>query len=164
MVEQGKFVAIHYTGKLDGGEVFDSCDGNPPFEFQVGAGMVIPGLDDAVVGMALNGEKDIVVTPDFGYGEYNDEMVQSFPIEDIRQQFEPQEGMMVGVQMENGMQVPATITSVTDTEVSIDLNHPLAGKTLYFHVKVVEINDDARYCNEEGGCSSCGGSCGSPCC
>lgn len=163
MVEEGKYVAIHYVGKHADGEIFDSCTDNPPFEFQAGAGMVIPGLDDAVIGMKINDEKDIVIEPESGYGEYDEEMVHSIPRSEVGDDFTPEVGMIVGVQMEDGMQIPATVTEITDDEILIDLNHPLAGKTLHFHIKVLEINEEPKYhqecssCdgNHQGGCSCC---------
>lgn len=160
MVEEGKFVAIHYTGKLEDGEVFDSYDGDPPFEFLAGSGMVIRGLDQAVIGMKKDEEKDIVIESIEAYGEYNDELIHRIPIDEVKKQFEPQVGMKIGVQMANGQQVPAEITEVTDADIALDANHPLAGKTLHFHVKVVDINDEATY-QPEGGCGCDSGGCNS---
>lgn len=167
MVQEGQFVAIHYTGKLDSGEVFDSCTGDMPFEFEVGAGTVISGLDKAVRGMEVNQEKSVVIPPEEAYGDYNDSMVQSIPAEEIKQHFEPKVGMTIGVQLENGMHVPATIKEVGDTKVMIDFNHQLAGKTLHFDVKIIEVNSEPKYqdecgCGEED-CGSGAGDCGSGC-
>ncbi len=170
MVEEGKFIVIHYTGTFDDGEVFDTSVDRTPLEFQVGSGMVIPGLDKAVVGLAIGDEKDIHIEADEAYGEHDENRKQSYPLADVKQSFDPQVGMQIGVQMDNGHQIPATITEVTDTEVVIDMNHPLAGKALNFNIKVLEINEEAKY---SGGCSSCGdsdsqgcnpGGCGDGCC
>ncbi len=160
MVQEGNFVAIHYTGKLENGEVFDSCTGEMPFEFEVGAGTVITGLDNAVRGMEINQEKHVVIPPEEAYGEYNEAMVQSIPLDEVRQYFEPKIGMTIGVQLENGMHVPATIKEVGNENVLIDFNHQLAGKTLHFDVKIMEINDEPKYSSG----SSCNGlDCGSDC-
>jgi len=152
MVQEGKFVAIHYVGKLDSGEVFDTCEGELPFEFQVGSGMVIRGLDMAVMGMKVNDEKDIRIEPVDAYGDYDINMLQPVPIGEIKPHFEPQQGMMIEVQMDNGMRIPALINKVTDSEVIIDMNHPLAGQPLNFHIKVLDVNDDAKY---PSNCSCC---------
>ncbi len=160
MVQEGNFVAIHYTGKLENGEVFDSCTGEVPFEFEVGAGTVITGLDNAVRGMEINQEKHVVIPPEEAYGEYNEAMVQSIPLDEVRQYFDPQVGMTIGVQLENGMHVPATIKEVGEEKVLIDFNHQLAGKTLYFDVKIMEINDEPKY---SSGCSCNDLDCGSDC-
>ncbi len=162
MVQEGKFVAIHYTGKLENGEVFDSCTGDFPFEFEVGAGSVISGLDSAVRGMEVNQEKSIVIPPEEAYGVYNDSMVQSIPAADVRAHFEPKVGMTIGVHLENGMQVPATITKVDDSTVMIDFNHQLAGKTLHFDVKIIEINDEPKY-RDDCGCDCGEAECGPDC-
>jgi peptidylprolyl isomerase len=162
MIEEGKYVAISYTGKLENGEIFDSCEGHPPFEFQAGSGSVIHGLDRAVIGMKLDDEKDIIIEPSDAYGEYNDSLLHRIPLEEIKGQIDPVEGMKIGIQMDNGNQIPATITKITDKEVVIDANHPLAGKTLHFHLKIVDINDTETYPDEFGcGCgdSDCNSGC-----
>ena len=165
MIENNKYVAIHYTGTFDGGEVFDTSVDGQPLEFQVGANMVIPGFENAVMDMNIGEKKEIRIEPADAYGEYDENRKQSFPLEEIRQSFEPQEGMTIGVQMENGMQIPAVITSVTASEVVIDMNHPLAGKPLNFSLELIAINDTAQY---DHGCScgceeteGCGDGCGS---
>jgi len=162
MVQEGKFVAIHYTGKLENGDIFDSCTGDVPFEFEVGAGSVISGLDSAVRGMEVNEEKRVVIPPEEAYGDYNDAMVQSIPAADVKAHFEPKVGMTIGVQLENGMHVPATITEVGESSVKIDFNHQLAGKTLHFDVKIIEINDEPKYqddCDCGCGDAECGPDC-----
>ncbi|MCX7678960.1 MAG: peptidylprolyl isomerase [Spirochaetes bacterium] len=160
MVQVGNFVAIHYTGRLDNGEVFDSCTGEVPFEFEVGAGTVIEGLDKAVRGMEINEEKHIVIPPEEAYGLYNDAMVQPIPIEEVRKYFEPKTGMVIGVQLESGVQVPATIKEVSETTVLLDFNHQLAGKTLHFDIKIMDINDEPKY---SSGCLGHGDDCESGC-
>ncbi len=155
MVEEGKFIVIHYTGTFDDGEVFDTSKDRDPLEFQVGSGMVIPGLDKAVAGMAIGDIKDIHIEADEAYGDYDDTRKQSYPLEDVKQSFDPQIGMNIAVQLDNGHQVPATVSEVTDAEVVIDMNHPLAGKALNFNIELLEINEGPKY---SGGCSSCGDS------
>jgi peptidylprolyl isomerase len=161
MVKENDYVVVHYTGTFEGGEVFDTSVDRDPLEFQVGSGSVIPGFEQAVVGMSVNDEKQIVIKPEDGYGERDDAMIYAFPIAEVRQQFEPEVGMTIGVATDSGQHMPAVITEITDTEVKLDLNHPLAGKTLFFNIKLVEINDEPKYghgCDSEdcgGGCSCC---------
>jgi peptidylprolyl isomerase len=154
MVEEGKYVAIQYTGKFDDGQVFDSSTQEQPFEFKAGSGMVIPGLDNGIMGMKVEEEKDLVIPPEEAYGEYDEKLIYTFPIEEVRQQFEPQVGMTIGVQLDNGAQVPALIKEVTDSEIFLDMNHPLAGKTLHFNIKVMEVNDEPKFAPADG-CSGC---------
>lgn len=139
-VEKGKKVKIEYTGKLDDGTVFDSSEKHgKPIEFEAGAGNVIPGFDNAVMGMEKGEEKEIKIKPEEGYGHPNPELVKKVPREQLPKDKELKPGMMLGVGLPTGQQIPAKITEVSDKEVTIDLNHPLAGKTLNFKIKVVEV-------------------------
>ncbi len=152
MVENGKYVQIQYTGTFDSGEIFDSNVGSDALEFQVGSGSIINGLDQGVIGMKLEDEKDIMVKPEEGYGDYNKAFVLTVPLDEMKRNFDPEPGMVISIQMENGNLVPARITEVNDESVILDLNHPLAGKTLHFKVKILAINDVAQM---EDGCDCC---------
>ncbi len=138
-VENGNLIKIEYEGKLEDGTVFDSSAGREPLQFQVGAHQVIPGFEESVLGMNEGEEKDVTIEKDKAYGDPNPQLVQKVPKEQLPAEQEPQVGMMIGVQLPTGQQLPAKIAEVTDSEVTLDLNHPLAGKTLHFHIKVVEI-------------------------
>jgi peptidylprolyl isomerase len=163
MVEEGKFVQIQYTGTFDNGEIFDSNVDGEPLEFQVGSGSIIVGLDRAVIGMNIDDEKKISISPEDGYGEYNKDFVMNIPLAEMQSNFNPEPGMIISIQMENGSLIPARITEVNGETVILDLNHPLAGKTLHFAVKILAINNEAQL---ESGCSCCdddscsSGSCG----
>ena len=139
-IKKGDKVKVDYTGTLDDGTVFDTSEGKQPIEFEVGAGMVIPGFDNAVVGMKKGEEKEVKIEPKDGYGERNDQLLKKIPREQLPKGPEPKAGMMVGLSTPQGQQIPAKITEVTDKEVTIDLNHPLSGKTLNFKIKVVEVS------------------------
>ncbi len=152
MVENAKFVQIEYTGTFDNGEIFDTNVGMDPLEFQVGSGSIISGLENGLIGMNLSEEKDITVVPEDGYGDYNEEFVLTVPLSEMRANFEPEPGMVISIQMENGNLIPARVTDISDDNVILDLNHPLAGKTLHFNVKIIDINDEAQL---DSSCSSC---------
>jgi len=139
-VKKGDKIKIDYTGTFDNGEVFDSSEGKQPLEFEVGSGMVIKGFDDGVVGMKEGEEKKIKLESKDAYGDVNPQLVKKVPRDKLPEGQEPKEGMMLGVGMPNGQQVPAKITKVGAKEITIDLNHPLAGKTLNFNLKLVKIN------------------------
>jgi peptidylprolyl isomerase len=162
MVEKGKYVQIQYTGMFDNGEIFDSNVGQEALEFLVGSGSVINGLDQGVVGMKIEDEKDITVKPEEGYGDYNDAFILTLPLAEMKTNFNPEPGMIISIQMENGGLIPARITEVNDADVILDLNHPLAGKTLHFKVKIVAINDAAQMEDRCGSCSD--GSCSDDSC
>ncbi|MBN2459086.1 peptidylprolyl isomerase [Candidatus Woesearchaeota archaeon] len=141
VVKAGDNVKVEYTGSFDDGRVFDSSEKHKkPLPFQAGAKQVIPGFDNAVIGMKLGEEKTIKIQPEEAYGMPRPELVQKVPKEQLPKEQEPKVGMILLIGLPNGHQVPAKITGVTDKEVTIDLNHPLAGKVLNFKLKVVGIN------------------------
>ncbi|NQV91484.1 peptidylprolyl isomerase [Candidatus Woesearchaeota archaeon] len=169
-VEKGNKVKVEYEGKFDDGSVFDSSKTHgKPLEFIAGQGHVVPGFDNAIVGMDKDEEKEITITPEDGYGPINAELTKEVPRDQLPKDQDPKVGMMLAVSLPNGQQVPATITNVTEEKVTIDLNHPLAGKTLHFKIKVVDITEvseeelkkmeEAHKKMEEGGCGD--GGCGS---
>jgi peptidylprolyl isomerase len=135
----GDTVKVHYTGKFDNGEVFDSSDGAQPLAFTVGAGQVIPGFDQALVGMQVGETKEIVIEPEQAYGARIEELVQTIG----RDQFhlggvEPEVGLIVEMHTPQGS-IPLAITALTDTTVTLDANHPLAGEQLHFSLTLVEV-------------------------
>jgi len=141
-IKNGDKVKVDYTGTLEDGTVFDTSEGKQPLEFEVGSGQLIKGFDTAVVGMEKGDEKEITLQPAEAYGEPNPQMMQKVPKDKLPAPPDGQElkvGMMLAVGMPNGQQMPAKIAEVTDTEVIIDINHPLAGKVLNFKIKVVDV-------------------------
>jgi len=139
VVKKGDKVKVEYEGKLDDGTVFDSSEKQgKPLEFEVGAGQMIKGFDAAVDGMDLNEEKEIVLKPEQAYGERNEEAIQKIPRDKLPA--EAKVGGMLVAKLPNGGQMAATIKEMDDKEATVDMNHPMAGKTLHFKVKVVGIN------------------------
>jgi len=137
-VEKGNKIKVEYEGKFESGEVFDSSKKHKnPLEFTAGAGMVVQGFDKAVLGMNLNDEKEVTLPPEEAYGDLNKEAIQKVPKDNFPK--EAREGMIIGIPLPTGEQVPAEIIKIDDKEVTIDLNHPLAGRTLVFNIKVVGI-------------------------
>lgn len=138
-VKTGDTVRIHYKGTLSDGSTFDSSEGREPLEFQVGSGQIIPGLDKAIPGMEV-GEKKVVEVPSSeAYGPVNPEMRQAVPREGIPPEIPLDIGTMLQMQTPQGQVVPVTVVEVTETEVTLDANHPLAGKDLTFAIELVEI-------------------------
>ena len=157
-IEIGYYVKVEYTGTLEDGTLFDSTEEQgDPLEFQVGAHQVIDGFEGAIVEMELDEEKEFTLQPEEAYGEYMDDMKRDIPKEQMPAE-ELKPGMALMATLPTGMQVPVTVTDVTDEHVTIDLNHPLAGKVLNFKVKVVEIREgELKECDTPG----CGGNCNS---
>ncbi len=144
-VEKGNFVKVDYIGKFDDGEVFDSSKhGNHshPLEFQVGSGQVIKGFDNAVMGMKVGETKNFSIGSKEAYGEYREEMKKEIPRNALPKEQEPRVGMILVMQTPQGQQFPAKIVHVGENTVTVDLNHPLAGKKLNFEITIAEINDE----------------------
>ncbi|WP_386683422.1 peptidylprolyl isomerase [Loktanella sp. R86503] len=137
--KQGDTVRIHYTGTLNDGTVFDSSTGRDPLEFEVGSGMIIPGLDVAIPGMTVGDTKTVNISADQAYGPVNDQARQAVPRGDIPADIPLEVGTQLQMQTPDGQVVPVTVADVTETEVTLDANHPLAGKDLNFDIEMVEI-------------------------
>jgi len=140
VVKKGDKIEVEYTGTFDDGTVFDSSthgDHSHPISFEVGAGQVVPGFDKAVIGMKVGEEKEFHLEPNEAYGMPKPELSRKVPRDKMPEGVK--EGLMIGIQLPDGGQMPAVIKEVSEKEVTIDLNHPLAGKALNFKIKVVKI-------------------------
>lgn len=142
IIKKGDKVKVEYVGSLEDGTVFDSSEKhNAPLEFVVGAGQLIKGFDDAVVGMKVGEEKEITLPPEEAYGSHNPEFVKDMPRNLFPQDQEIQPGMSFIVDLQDGRKIQVRVSKVSEDAVTIDLNPPLAGKTLIFKIKIVEIAD-----------------------
>jgi len=135
----GDIVKIHYTGTLEDGKQFDSSEGREPLQFELGAGQVVPGFDKAVSGMTVGDTKSVTIAPEDAYGERNEQAVQEVPKSALPEELEPEAGMMLQAQNQNGQPVQLTVVAVNDESITVDANHPLAGKTLNFDINLVAI-------------------------
>lgn len=141
-MKQGNTVKVNYTGTFNDGTVFDTSEGKQPLEFTIGANMVIPGFEKAVLDLSV-GEKTTTHLPvEEAYGEHNPQLIQEVPIGNIPQ------GAEVGAQLQgvapNGQPFVAVVTEVNESNAKVDLNHPLAGKELNFEIELVEVVDDSE--------------------
>jgi len=152
-VESGKYVKVHYTGKFESGEVFDSSRGCQPLEIKVGAHQVIPGFEDALMGMSPSEKKTFTLEPSEAYGERDENLQQGFNRSDFPKDFEPEIGQVLVLQNPQQGQFPATVKSVEGDDIILDLNHPLAGKKISFDIEVMEINDQPSPSACGAGCS-----------
>lgn len=137
--KDGDVVRVHYTGTLDDETQFDSSVGSDPLEFTVGAGMVIPGFDDVVRGMAPGDTRSTRIPPEQAYGEARDEMKLTLTREQLPAEFSPEIGQQIHMQGQDGQPVPATVVEADDSRIVVDANHPLAGEALTFEIELVEI-------------------------
>ncbi|SMX23800.1 FKBP-type peptidyl-prolyl cis-trans isomerase [Boseongicola aestuarii] len=137
--KSGDTVRIHYTGTLADGSTFDSSQGRDPLEFKLGTGQVIAGFDAAVDGMSVGEEKTVEIEAEKAYGPHNPDALQAFPREKIPDNIPLEIGTQLQLQSSQGNPMMVTVSEVTETEVILDANHPLAGKDLTFQIELVEI-------------------------
>ena len=160
-VKNGLFVQVDYTGTLENGEVFDTSNGRQPLEVKMGAGQLIQGFENALMGMTLGQEKSFTLSAEEAYGDRDDNLTHEFARSNIPPDMDPQVGQTVAMTTSDGQQIPARITNVDDQNVTVDLNHPLAGEALTFDIKVIGITEEATQASQ--GCGS-GCDCSSGCC
>jgi FKBP-type peptidyl-prolyl cis-trans isomerase 2 len=139
IAKAGDQVAVHYTGKHTDGSIFDSSEGSTPLEFQIGSGMVIKGFDDGVTGMSIGDKKTIVIPAAEAYGEHSPENAVSMERTQIPSNIELALGASLNMHQDGGQVVEVVITELTETHVTLDANHPLAGKDLTFDLELVSI-------------------------
>ncbi|HNU75443.1 MAG: peptidylprolyl isomerase [Bacteriovoracaceae bacterium] len=142
-IRQGDIVTVQYTGTLDDGTVFDKTDENAPASFMVGADTILPHISDAFIGMKEGEEKTITIPPEDAFGPWDQNKVQKLSGIILGDGEVPQVGQVVKLKMENKKDdVYGKIIDAGPLHVEVDLNHPLAGKTLHYAIKVVEIRDN----------------------
>jgi len=139
-VKAGDTVQLHYTGTLLDGTTFDSSEGRDPLQFEVGSGQIIPGLDVAIPGMAVGEKKVVKIAADDAYGQLNPEMRQAVPREGIPADIPLEIGTQLQMQTPDGQAMPVTVVDVDEATVTLDANHPLAGKDLQFDIELVKID------------------------
>ena len=137
-VSTGKLIALEYTLKLEDDQVVDTNVGKDPLTYTHGANQIVPGVESALEGMTVGQAKQVVVAPSEGYGERNPNALQEVPKQKVPQDIK------VGTQLQGkdtaGHDVRPIVTEIKDDTVLLDFNHPLAGKTLFFDLKVVNIH------------------------
>ena len=138
--KEGDTVKIHYTGKFNDGKVFDASKEEEPLEFVLGEGQVIPGVEEAVIGMNPEESKTTTIPPEKGYGQYHEDMVVDVDKSKFPEHIQPELGLELELKQEDGESVYVVVTNITDEEVTLDANHPLAGKDLTFDIRLMEIS------------------------
>jgi peptidylprolyl isomerase len=137
--ENGNTVKVHYTGKLDDGTVFDSSREGDPLEFTVGSGHVIKGFDEAISGMKVGEQKAVNIPAAEAYGPVRDEMVLTIKRDQLPKNIELKEGLHLQMTQPNGAIFNVMVTNLAEDSVTLDGNHPLAGKDLNFDIELVEV-------------------------
>lgn len=135
----GDTVRVHYTGTLDNGQTFDTSEGREPLEFTVGGGQVIPGFDQAVTGMEPGDTKTVEIPADEAYGPQREEMMLQVSHDQFPEGMNPQVGQQLQLSQPNGQNVVVRVVEIEEDSVTLDANHPLAGKDLTFEITLAEI-------------------------
>ena len=137
--KRGDTVKVHYTGKLDDGTVFDSSEDREPLEFAIGAGNVIPGFEQAVLGMSPGDSKTTTIASAEAYGPYYEERVLVVDRQQMPADLPVDVGATLQIQQQDGMVIPVVITDINEGAVTLDANHPLAGEDLTFEIRLMAI-------------------------
>lgn len=137
--QNGDTVRIHYTGTLDDGSVFDSSTGRDPLSFKLGGGQVIPGFEEAVIGMSIGESKKVNIPVDKAYGPRNEDLVITVPRNQVPPEITPELGLKLQMGGPNGEIIMVEVVEIGEETISLDANPPLAGKDLNFEIELVAI-------------------------
>lgn len=142
--KDGDKVKVHYHGKLQNGETFDSSEGRDPLEFTVGAGQMIKGFDEGVKGMQVGDKKTVEISANDAYGPREEGNLIEFPKEQFPPNVTPEPGMQMVLSNNEGQQFQVVVAEVKENSVVLDANHPLAGKDLIFDIEMMDIESKSR--------------------
>ncbi|MHC4153353.1 MAG: FKBP-type peptidyl-prolyl cis-trans isomerase [Planctomycetota bacterium] len=137
--KSGDTVRVHYTGKLDDETAFQSSVGREPLEFAIGEERVIPALENAVIGMKPGDAKTVKISAEDAFGPYREDLVRTVERSQFPTELEPAVGQRLNLSEASGREVAVTVTDISDADVTLDANHPLAGEDLVFDIELVEI-------------------------
>ncbi|MCB9098635.1 MAG: peptidylprolyl isomerase [Anaerolineales bacterium] len=137
--QHGDTVKVHYTGKLEDGSQFDTSTTGEPLEFTLGDGQIIPGFENAIIGMAPGDAKTVTIPSQEAYGEHRDDMVIVVNKAQFPSHITPEVGQQLEMRQANNQPLSVVITDISGEDVTLDANHPLAGKDLVFELELVAI-------------------------
>lgn len=137
--EDGSVVQVHYTGTLNDGTIFDTSVGREPLEFTLGEGQMIPGFEEAVLGMKIEESKTVTISANDAYGPHRSDLILVINREDLPTGLNPEVGQQLQMTRADGGTSIVTVTDISDTTITVDANHPLAGKDLTFEIELVGI-------------------------
>lgn len=135
----GDKVLVHYEGSFDDGTVFDSSADQEPLEIVLGQGMVIPGFEAAIIGMNEGEKCRVTLEPEQGYGPHRDDLIKVIDRTDLPEDIQPEVGLLLRAYTQDGEEVNVTVVEVDDDTVTLDANHPLAGKNISFEIQLVQV-------------------------
>lgn len=136
---KGDRVIVHYTGKFNDGQIFDSSIGSEPLEFELGKGELIVGFEKAVIGMVPGDKKTVTIQADNAYGPYRQDLLLKIDKGELPNNVEVKAGIHLQMRRSDGTHLPVLISDVSGNKVTLDANHPLAGKELTFDIELLEV-------------------------
>ena len=139
VADDGNTVKVHYTGTLEDGTTFDTSVGSEPLEFTIGEGQLIPGFEEAVKGMQVGQSKTVTIPSERAYGPHLDDLVLVIEREQLPENLDPEVGQQLQMRRTDGITTVVIVTDVSETTITVDTNHSLAGKDLTFEIELVEI-------------------------
>lgn len=139
MASDGDTVRVHYTGTLEDGTTFDTSVGGEPLEFTLGASQMIPGFEKAVYGLKVEESKTVTIPAEEAYGPHRDDLIIVVEREQLPADLDPKVGQQLTMQQTDGRTAVVIVIDVSETTITVDTNHPLAGKDLIFKIELVEI-------------------------
>ena len=137
----GDLVSVHYTGKLNNGEVFDSSKDRDPLEFTLGKEELMAGFEDGVVGMKPGESKSVTLEPENAFGDRREDLLLKLPKTEFPQNISPSVGLQLRLSNASGNEMTVVVTEVGEDSVTLDGNHPLSGQTVTFDIKLLEIKE-----------------------
>lgn len=135
----GDNVKVHYTGKLDGDIIFQTSTSRKPLEFTIGQERIIPAFEQAIVGMSPGESKNIKISAEEAFGPYREELVQTVERSQFPTDLEPEVGQRLNMSSDAGQTVEVTVIEFSESSVTLDANHPLAGEDLTFDIQLIDI-------------------------
>ncbi len=141
--KEGDTVRVHYTGKLEDGTVFDTSSEESPLEFTIGEGEIIPGFEQAVIGMEPGEARTARIPPEEAYGSHRDDMMLTVDRGEVPEEINPEPGQQLQIQMPGERTAIVTVSDISESTVTLDANHPLAGEPLTFDIQLVDIIQQA---------------------
>ena len=138
--KEGDRVKLHYTGRLEDGTVFDSSEKRPPFDFTIGDGKIMPRIENGVIGMTMDSETHVEIPSEEAFGDRREELVVELDRKIFPEALEPKIGQRLNFRQSDGRSIGVTVLDIKEDSVTVDGNHPLAGRTLIFDLKLVEIS------------------------
>ncbi|MBT8330982.1 MAG: peptidylprolyl isomerase [Deltaproteobacteria bacterium] len=137
----GDLVSVHYTGKLNDGEVFDSTKDRDPLEFTLGKEELLAGFENGVVGMKPGESRSVTLEPENAFGDRREDLLLKLPMKEIPQNITPSVGLQLKLSNASGNDMTVVVTEVGEDSVTLDGNHPLSGQTVVFDIELLEIKE-----------------------